>query len=216
MIRKRSTRTLLLGSAIQRSRFSGAPGVTNLYSLSRLHDSQYSLAHLAGQTQHHRSRGQRHCSGAYRIHISDVQHTYVSAKHIILTAARPHKETQDPSPQALSPIMCYVEDVFHAQCGHWGRRRFSGAPCVRSRIVDGISTGCSEVELVGMANSDQLCYICKRHRTPSLPNLYIQSPAMAPGKARAMSLGTLLAIASTMVDTSQTGPSSSTSPNVWG
>jgi hypothetical protein len=62
--------------------------------------------------------------------------------------------------------MCYVEDVFHIKCKHWGRQRFSGEPCVRSRVVNGVYTGCSEMIVAGMANSDQPCWLCKRPGEP--------------------------------------------------
>jgi hypothetical protein len=65
--------------------------------------------------------------------------------------------------------MCYMEDIFHTKCGHWGRQRFSGEPCIRSRIVDGRHTGCSYLEVIGMANSDQPCWLCKRVGGSDLP-----------------------------------------------
>lgn len=83
--------------------------------------------------------------------------------------------------QQNSSTMCYKEDVFHIQCGHWGRRRFSGEPCIRSRVVKGNHTGCSYVDIIGMANSDQLCSLCARTGTvsrPKLPPHSVSSPAV--------------------------------------
>jgi hypothetical protein len=57
--------------------------------------------------------------------------------------------------------MCHTEDVFHAPCRHWGRERFIGGPCCRSRIVNGRHTGCGYIEKIGAVNSNELCFDCK-------------------------------------------------------
>ncbi|KAF2801028.1 hypothetical protein K505DRAFT_43132 [Melanomma pulvis-pyrius CBS 109.77] len=57
--------------------------------------------------------------------------------------------------------MCYTEDVFHRPCRHWGRERFVGGPCCRSRIVNGRHTGCGYAEKIGSVNSNELCSNCK-------------------------------------------------------
>jgi hypothetical protein len=57
--------------------------------------------------------------------------------------------------------MCHTEDVFHGPCRHWGRERFIGGPCCRSRIVDGRHTGCGYIEKIGAVNSNELCSDCK-------------------------------------------------------
>ncbi len=56
--------------------------------------------------------------------------------------------------------MCYVEDVFHRPCRHWGLQKFTEA-CVRSRTANGRATGCGYHTNIGMANSDELCQSCK-------------------------------------------------------
>ncbi|KAF2003669.1 hypothetical protein P154DRAFT_532043 [Amniculicola lignicola CBS 123094] len=61
--------------------------------------------------------------------------------------------------------MCHTEHVFHLKCRHWGRERFSGDPCIRSRIVDGRHTGCGYIESLGSVNSDDFCHRCKYRET---------------------------------------------------
>ena len=57
--------------------------------------------------------------------------------------------------------MCHTEDVFHGPCRHWGRERFIGGPCCRSRVVNGHHTGCGYIEKIGAVNSNELCSDCK-------------------------------------------------------
>ncbi|KAF2874410.1 hypothetical protein BDV95DRAFT_332087 [Massariosphaeria phaeospora] len=57
--------------------------------------------------------------------------------------------------------MCFTEHVYHQSCRHWGRERFVGEPCPRSRIVDGRHTGCSYVENLGSTNSKDYCFNCR-------------------------------------------------------
>ncbi|KAF2493468.1 hypothetical protein BU16DRAFT_563626 [Lophium mytilinum] len=57
--------------------------------------------------------------------------------------------------------MCHTEHVYHTPCSHWGRTRFVGDPCIRSRVVNGRHTGCSYVESLGTCNSSELCHECQ-------------------------------------------------------
>lgn len=57
--------------------------------------------------------------------------------------------------------MCHTEHVFHRPCCHWGRERFVGEPCIRSRLVNGRYTGCSYRESLGSTNSNDYCCDCK-------------------------------------------------------
>jgi hypothetical protein len=57
--------------------------------------------------------------------------------------------------------MCHTEHVFHRPCCHWGRERFVGEPCIRSRLVNGRHTGCSYRESLGSTNSNDYCCDCK-------------------------------------------------------
>lgn len=57
--------------------------------------------------------------------------------------------------------MCHTEHVFHRPCRHWGRERFVGEPCIRSRLVNGRHTGCSYRESLGSTNSNDYCCDCK-------------------------------------------------------
>jgi len=57
--------------------------------------------------------------------------------------------------------MCQIEHVFHTPCSHWGRERFVGEPCIRSRVVEGRHVGCGYIENLGSTNSKELCYDCK-------------------------------------------------------
>jgi len=60
--------------------------------------------------------------------------------------------------------MCHTEHVFHRPCRHWGRERFVGEPCCRSRIVNGRHTGCGYIENLGSSNSDEYCHDCQYRR----------------------------------------------------
>jgi hypothetical protein len=63
--------------------------------------------------------------------------------------------------------MCITEHIYHS-CGHWGKERFVGEPCVRSRVVCGQHMGCSYKETVGMANTGERCLNCKKYIPISL------------------------------------------------
>ena len=65
------------------------------------------------------------------------------------------------SHQEVVTSMCHTEDVFHKACHHWGRERFVGGPCCRSRLVNGRHTGCGYIEKIGSVNSNDLCFDCK-------------------------------------------------------
>jgi hypothetical protein len=57
--------------------------------------------------------------------------------------------------------MCYISHVYHRPCRHWGRDRFVGEPCYRSRRVDGYAVACTYAENVGSVNSSELCGECR-------------------------------------------------------
>ncbi|KAF2203595.1 hypothetical protein GQ43DRAFT_256662 [Delitschia confertaspora ATCC 74209] len=57
--------------------------------------------------------------------------------------------------------MCHTEHVFHRPCCHWGRERFVGEPCIRSRVVGGRHTGCGYKESLGATNSNEYCCECR-------------------------------------------------------
>lgn len=57
--------------------------------------------------------------------------------------------------------MCYVEHVYHQACRHWGRDRFVGEPCCRSRFANGYPVACTYAEKMGSVNSNELCPDCK-------------------------------------------------------
>ena len=119
------------------------------------------------------SPGQGLCSQPPSSHAQHVQNSCAASGHITPAALGGTKiivtqmHHQQSSSSNLLCTMCYVEDVFHVKCGHWGRRRFVGEPCVRSRTVKGKPTGCFEVEVVGMSNCNQVCWLCKRLQAPS-------------------------------------------------
>jgi hypothetical protein len=56
--------------------------------------------------------------------------------------------------------MCRTLNVFHLSCKHWGRDRFLGEPCARSRLVNGVWRPCTYVELCGADNTWALCPRC--------------------------------------------------------
>lgn len=80
--------------------------------------------------------------------------------------------------------MCAIEDVFHNTCGHWGQQKFSGEPCIRSRSVSGIAIRCSYHEVIGMANSKDPCWLCKRASvsgsSSSLSKMPLTTPPQTP------------------------------------
>ncbi|KAF2193718.1 hypothetical protein K469DRAFT_241304 [Zopfia rhizophila CBS 207.26] len=67
--------------------------------------------------------------------------------------------------QSFRFVMCHTEHVFHRPCHHWGRERFVGEPCIRSRVVNGRRTGCGYIECLGSVNSNELCSDCKYRQT---------------------------------------------------
>jgi hypothetical protein len=65
--------------------------------------------------------------------------------------------------------MCITEHVHHS-CGHWGQERFIGEPCIRSRKVADQHMGCAYKEIIGMANSSEPCFNCKKYLLSSFTN----------------------------------------------
>jgi hypothetical protein len=57
--------------------------------------------------------------------------------------------------------MCYIEHVYHRPCCHWGRDRFIGEPCCRSRFANGFPIACTYAENIGSADNNELCSDCK-------------------------------------------------------
>lgn len=57
--------------------------------------------------------------------------------------------------------MCYVEHVYHRPCRHWGRDRFVGDPCCRSRFANGYHVPCTYADNMGSVNSNELCGDCR-------------------------------------------------------
>jgi hypothetical protein len=55
--------------------------------------------------------------------------------------------------------MCNLEHTYYILCHHWGRNRFVGEPCIRSRYMGSTPLGCSYQEIIGMVN---LCSLCPR------------------------------------------------------
>jgi hypothetical protein len=70
-----------------------------------------------------------------------------------------------PAAQRRLPVtqryMCYIEHVYHVSCRHWGRDRFVGEPCCRSRFVDGHGVACAYAEDMGSISSSELCSNCR-------------------------------------------------------
>ena len=160
--------------------------------LQSLFNCLFSFRRSKPRGQGSRYRRQRHCQGpgvAQRRFFVDVleQTHYADSRLLIPATDRRHKDHRDTGATVISSLnptpsytMCYMEDVFHVKCGHWGRRSFVGEPCVRSRRVRSRLIGCSEVEVVGMANCSQLCWLCKRHEVSSTrPESVVFSSASA-------------------------------------
>jgi hypothetical protein len=61
--------------------------------------------------------------------------------------------------------MCYIEHVYHRPCCHWGRDRFVGEPCCRSRFSNDYPIACTYAENIGSVNSSELCSNCKYRLT---------------------------------------------------
>lgn len=57
--------------------------------------------------------------------------------------------------------MCYISHVYHQPCCHWGRDRFVGEPCCRSKCVSGHVVACTYAECLGSSNSSELCSECR-------------------------------------------------------
>jgi hypothetical protein len=62
-------------------------------------------------------------------------------------------------------IMCYIEQVYHRPCRHWGRDRFAGEPCCRSRFANDHPIACTYAEKIGSVDSSELCSNCKYRLT---------------------------------------------------
>lgn len=54
--------------------------------------------------------------------------------------------------------MCTSQCIFHGKCRHWGKDKLE--PCIRSRFVDGVSTGCGYVSSLGTTDIDNKCWRC--------------------------------------------------------
>src|SRR4051812_35193042 len=52
--------------------------------------------------------------------------------------------------------MCYVEDIYHSQCGHWGQTARTYHRCASA----GSEQVCSYNKKCGSAQEDSLCKIC--------------------------------------------------------
>jgi hypothetical protein len=89
-----------------------------------------------------------------------VSWIYTSEVHAVQVAEHPRGVHWDHR-ELYVFTMCHTEDVFHGPCRHWGRERFIGGPCCRSRIVNGRHTGCGYIEKIGAVNSSELCSDCK-------------------------------------------------------
>ena len=54
--------------------------------------------------------------------------------------------------------MCYSQHVFHRQCRHWGKDRLD--PCIRSRVVGTVHTGCGYIDSLGTVDTNDRCQRC--------------------------------------------------------
>lgn len=59
--------------------------------------------------------------------------------------------------------MCYLEDVFHGQCGHWSEEARVYHRCAAA----GSQPYCFNKKTCGSLNEDSLCAKCKMHHTVS-------------------------------------------------
>jgi hypothetical protein len=64
--------------------------------------------------------------------------------------------------QQLSCTMCYQDDIYHSQCGHWGKRVYS--KCANS-AASKWANGCWERTTTGSAREDSQCSACRSGRT---------------------------------------------------
>lgn len=63
--------------------------------------------------------------------------------------------------------MCYLEETYHALCGHWGDR-FNYRPCGAAHAPVGASYGCSNSQISGPRQLKTLCKNCtRRQKQPS-------------------------------------------------
>lgn len=58
--------------------------------------------------------------------------------------------------------MCYNEDIYHSQCGHWGKKVYS--KCANT-AVSKWATGCWEKVTTGSARESSQCATCRLGRT---------------------------------------------------
>lgn len=61
--------------------------------------------------------------------------------------------------QPRSFAMCYLEETYHAPCGHWGRRR-NASPCPLVTHHKNISDGCWNSQVDGVRRVPEHCSLC--------------------------------------------------------
>ena len=57
--------------------------------------------------------------------------------------------------------MCYVEDIYHSECGHWSAEPRVYHRCAAAAAIPGCVTACFDRKTAGASSEDSLCKRCQ-------------------------------------------------------
>jgi hypothetical protein len=112
-----------------------------------------------------------------------LQHLNRSIKHIQFDRYT-SKSLLHPTDPKISqkiysqrPEMCYLDETYHAPCGHWGPRR-NVSPCAIGHTAPSFLTkGCWHAEVQGCSRINSLCAACKYQDSSIFADNAIQDPS---------------------------------------